>query len=80
MSPFIFQASSHLTAAYLPRSAKADLDDAIENLERYLKTYPADKNVIYAHYLIAIIYFEQIEDEKKDLKPLIDANNKIDFF
>ena len=55
-------------------------EEALENLERYLKTYPADKNIIYAHYLIAIIYFEQIEDEKKDLKPLIDANNKIDFF
>ena len=54
--------------------------DAIENLERYLKKYPADKNVIYAHYLIAIIYFEQIEDEKKDLKPLLDASKKIDFF
>ena len=55
-------------------------NEALENLERYLKTYPADKNVIYAHYLIAIIYFEQIEDEKKDLNPLIEANKKIDFF
>ena len=34
---------------------------------------------MYAHYLSAIIYFEQISDEKKDLKPLIDARNKIDF-
>ena len=42
--------------------------EALENLERYLKKYPADKNVIYAHYLISIIYFEQISDEKKDLK------------
>ena len=55
-------------------------NDAIVNLERYLKKYPADKNVIYAHYLIAIVYFEQIEDEKKDLKPLLDASKKIDFF
>ena len=55
-------------------------EDALENLERYLRTYPADKNVIYAHYLIAIIYFEQIEDEKKDLNPLMEANKKIDFF
>ena len=55
-------------------------EEALENLERYLKTYPADKNIIYAHYLIAIIYFEQIEDEKKDLKPLIDAKKKIHFF
>ena len=54
--------------------------EALENLERYLKKYPADKNVIYAHYLISIIYFEQISDEKKDLAPLIKANEKIDFF
>ena len=55
-------------------------DEAVENLNRFLKLYPADKNVIYAHYLIAIIYFEQISDEKKDLKPLLSANEKIDFF
>ncbi|MDC0385792.1 outer membrane protein assembly factor BamD [Pelagibacteraceae bacterium] len=53
---------------------------AIESLERYLKIYPGDKNVIYAHYLLAVIYFEQISDEKKDLEPLINAKNKIDFF
>ena len=55
-------------------------EEALQNLERYLRTYPADKNVIYAHYLIAIIYFEQIEDEKRDLNPLIEANKKIEFF
>ena len=55
-------------------------DEAVENLERYLKTYPSDKNVVYANYLLAIIYFEQISDEKKDLKPLIKANEKIDYF
>ena len=55
-------------------------DQAAENLERYLKTYPGDRNVIYAHYLLAIIYYEQISDEKKDLKPLLNADEKIDFF
>ena len=55
-------------------------DEAVENLNRFLKLYPADKNIIYAHYLIAVIYFEQISDEKKDLKPLLNANEKIDFF
>ena len=55
-------------------------DQAAENLERYLKTYPGDRNVIYAHYLLAIIYYEQISDEKKDLKPLLNADKKIDFF
>lgn len=54
--------------------------DAVENLRRYLKNYPADKNVVYAQYLLSIIYFEQISDEKKDLKPLLDAKKQIDFF
>ena len=52
--------------------------EAVDNLERFLKSYPSDKNVIYAHYLIAIIYFEQISDEKKDLKPLVKADKQID--
>ncbi len=55
-------------------------DEALENLNRYLRTYPGDKNVVYAHYLIAVIYFEQISDEKKDLGPLLKAREKINFF
>ena len=55
-------------------------EEATENLDRYLKTYPSDKNIIYAHFLQAVIYFEQISDEKKDLKPLLQADKKIDFF
>ena len=54
--------------------------ESLDNLDRFLKTYPANENKIYAHYLIAIIYFEQISDEKRDLKPLLLAKNKIDFF
>jgi len=44
---------------------------AIENLKRYFKTYPKDKNMAYAHYLLAMCYYETIEGEKKDLAPLI---------
>ena len=55
-------------------------DEALESLERYLMKYRADKNVIYAHYLIAIIHYEKISDEKKDLKPLLDAQREIEFF
>ena len=54
--------------------------DALINLERYLKKYPTDNNVMYAHYLIAIIHYEQIQDEKRDLQPLLDAKSKIEFF
>ena len=55
-------------------------EEALDSLKIYLKTYPLDKNVIYAHYLIAIIHFEQITDEKKDLKPILNASEKINFF
>ena len=55
-------------------------DEALENLDRYIKKYPGDTNIVYAHYLNAIIFYEQISDEKKDLNPLLEANRKIDFF
>ena len=54
--------------------------EAEENLNRYLKTYPADKHILYAKYLLAIIYYEQISDEKKDLEPLLKARDSIDLF
>ena len=43
-------------------------EDAIFYLERHISNYPKDKNLSYAYYLIAICYFEQLYDEKKDLK------------
>ena len=52
---------------------------SIFSLERYIKNYPADKNIPYAHYLIAICHYEQILDEKKDLKPLLRAKEKFEF-
>ena len=52
---------------------------AIENIKRYLKTYPNDKNKAYAHYLLAIVYYETIEGEKKDLAPLILSKNEFNF-
>ena len=55
-------------------------DEALESIDSFIKKYPADKNIIYAHYLIALIYFEQIADEKKDLEPLLKAKEKISFF
>ena len=55
-------------------------DEALEKLNDFFINYPADKNIIYAHYLVAIIYFEQIGDEKYDLAPLLKAEEKINFF
>ncbi len=53
--------------------------EALINLERYLKTYPTDPNHAYAHFLIAMCYYETIEDEKRDSGPLIQAKDKFDY-
>jgi len=53
--------------------------EALSNLERYLKTYPNDKNTVYAHYLIGMCYYETIEGEKKDTAPLLNAKEKFNF-
>ena len=53
--------------------------EAIFNLERFIKTYPKDKRIAYAHFLLAMCFYETIVDEKKDLEPLIDAKNKFEF-
>lgn len=53
--------------------------EAISNLERYLITYPNDINLPYAHYLIAMSYFEMIEDEKRDSEPIIKAKEKFSY-
>ena len=50
--------------------------EAIDELERYFKTYPNDQNKSYASYLIAMCYYESIVDEKKDLKSIIKAEEK----
>ncbi|MDC0469551.1 outer membrane protein assembly factor BamD [Candidatus Pelagibacter sp.] len=53
--------------------------EALENLQRYLKTYPLDKDLVYAHYLIAMCYYETIEGEKRDSRPLINARDKFNY-
>jgi len=53
--------------------------ETITNTERYIKTYPKDDNLAYAHYLIAISYYESIEDEKRDTGPLIKAKKKLEY-
>ena len=47
--------------------------DAIAELERFIKVYPTNKDLSYAYYLLAICYYEQIVDEKKDLQSIVNA-------
>ena len=47
--------------------------DALAELKRFLRIYPKYKDLDYVYYLIAISYYEQIVDEKKDLQSMLEA-------
>ena len=53
--------------------------DAIAELERFLRVYPKYKDLDYVYYLLAISHYEQIVDEKKDLKSIINAKKYFEF-
>ena len=54
--------------------------EAVLNLERFIRIYPASPYISYAHYLIAISYYEQILDEDKDIQPLLVSKKKIEVY
>ena len=68
---------SSLMAAYAYYS-QSYYPDAIFELERFIKIYKTNKNLDYAHYLLALCYYETIVDEKKDLEPLNKAKEKFE--
>ena len=49
--------------------------DAVAELIRFQKVYPKHKNLDYSYYLLALCYYEQIVDEKKDLQAIINAKD-----
>ena len=53
--------------------------ETIFEIERYLKTYPNHKNIDYAHFLLAMCYYETVVDEKRDLEPLLKAKQQFEF-
>ena len=53
--------------------------DSILELKRFIKIYPLNKNIDYAYYLLSLCYYEQIVDEKKDLKSILNAKSNFDF-
>lgn len=75
----VWAAKSALMSSYCLYSISF-YDEAILNLKRFKKLYPADPNIDYASYLIAVIYYEQILDEKKDVEKLIFTKKAIEDF
>jgi len=72
-------AKSALMSSYCLYNINA-YDEAVVNLERFIRIYPASPHVSYAYYLIAISYYEQILDEDKDMQPLLISKKKIENF
>ena len=52
--------------------------DAVNEIERFFKIYPNHERESYAYYLLALSYYDQIVDEKKDLNPLIKARENFE--
>ena len=52
--------------------------DAIDQLQNYLKKYPNHINRDYAQFILAMCYYENIIDEKRDLEPLLKAKKKFE--
>ena len=71
----IWAPKSALMAAY-SYYMMGDYSSAKFNLERYMGTYPQDKNLAYAHFLLAMCYYENIMDETTDQEPLINAKKQ----
>ena len=69
---------SALMAAYSYYS-QSYYKETIFEIERYLKTYPNHKNIDYAHFLLAMCYYQTVVDEKRDLEPLIKAKKQFEF-
>ncbi len=61
---------SALMAAYSYYSQDY-LEDAIAELDRFLKVYPLSKDRDYALYLLANAHYEKIIDETKDLQSIL---------
>ena len=52
--------------------------EAMGELKRFLKVYPSHKDKNYAHYLLAMCYYENIVDEKRDLGPLLKSKKEFE--
>ncbi len=69
---------SALMAAYAYYSQDYYYDAEYE-LERFIKLYPNEDSIPYAHYLLGMVHYERIVDEKKDLGQLVKAEEKFKF-
>ena len=63
----IWARRAQLMSAFSYYAAK-DHTKSLESARRFLAIHPGNKDAPYAHYLIALNYYEQIEDVNRDQK------------
>jgi outer membrane protein assembly factor BamD len=69
---------SALMAAYSYYNEDSN-NKAISELLNFFKKYPNHPNKSYAHYLLAMAYYNEIVDEKKDLEPLKNSKKQFEY-
>ena len=52
--------------------------DAKYEIRRFLKNYSNSDYVPYARYLLALCFYEEIQDEKRDIGPLLEAKKNFE--
>jgi len=52
--------------------------EAIDQIKDYMRKYPNHTNKDYAHFILAMCYYENIVDEKRDLEPLLNSKKEFE--
>ena len=52
--------------------------EAIDQIKDYMRKYPNHTNNDYAHFILAMCYYENIVDEKRDLEPLLNSKKEFE--
>ena len=52
--------------------------EAIDQIKDYMRKYPNHINNDYAHFILAMCYYENIVDEKRDLDPLLNSKKEFE--
>ena len=52
--------------------------EAIDQIKDYIRKYPNHTNQDYAHFILAMCYYENIVDEKRDLEPLLNSKKEFE--
>ena len=71
--PYSPYAKKAILTSAITYHGQKDFENARQSAKRYLEFYPADKEAAYAQYIIALSYYDEIEDIGRDQGLTLDA-------